>query len=170
MKLLRIELLNLASLDKADGEIIDFENGPLGESNIFSIVGPTGSGKSTILDAICLALFNRAPRYPKKKNDRNQSIEIYGKKNEEESCRLAPSDPRNILTHGKKYGYSKLTFLANNGTIVDAVLKVRNLSGIVDVVNSAGDEGRPIYDLQGRRVVRPVRGIYVSNGRKILMK
>ena len=61
MKLLRLELLNLASLDKAGGEIIDFENGPLGESNIFSIVGPTGSGKSTILDAICLALFNRAP-------------------------------------------------------------------------------------------------------------
>lgn len=61
-------------------------------------------------------------------------------------------------------------FLANNGTIVDAVLKVRNLSGIVDVVNPAGDEDRPLYDLQGRRVVRPVRGIYVSNGRKILMK
>lgn len=120
MKLLRLELLNLASLDKAGGEIIDFENGPLGESNIFSIVGPTGSGKSTILDAICLALFNRAPRYPKKKNDRNQSIEIYGKKNEEESCRLAPSDPRNILTHGKKYGYSKLTFLANNGNLYRA--------------------------------------------------
>jgi putative exonuclease sbcC len=120
MKLLRLELLNLASLDKAGGEIIDFENGPLGESNIFSIVGPTGSGKSTILDAICLALFNRAPRYPKKKNDRNQSIEIYGKKNEEESCRLAPSDPRNILTHGKKYGYSKLTFQANNGNLYRA--------------------------------------------------
>ena len=120
MKLLRLELLNLASLDKAGGEIIDFENGPLGESNIFSIVGPTGSGKSTILDAICLALFNRAPRYPKKKNARNQSIEIYGKKNEDESCRLAPSDPRNILTHGKKYGHSKLTFLANNGNLYRA--------------------------------------------------
>lgn len=120
MKLLRLELLNLASLDKAGGEIIDFENGPLGESNIFSIVGPTGSGKSTILDAICLALFNRAPRYPKKKNDRNQSIEIYGKKNEDESNRLAPSDPRNILTHGKKYGHSKLTFLANNGNLYRA--------------------------------------------------
>lgn len=120
MKLLRLELFNLASLDKAGGEIIDFENGPLGESNIFSIVGPTGSGKSTILDAICLALFNRAPRYPKKKNDRNQSIEIYGKKNEDENNRLAPSDPRNILTHGKKYGYSKLTFLANNGNLYRA--------------------------------------------------
>ena len=69
MKFLRLEILNLASLDRKEGEIIDFENGALGESNIFSIVGPTGSGKSTILDAICLALYNRAPRYPKKSGE-----------------------------------------------------------------------------------------------------
>ena len=56
MKLIKLEILNLASLDKKEGEVIDFEKGALGESNIFSIVGPTGSGKSTILDAICLAL------------------------------------------------------------------------------------------------------------------
>ena len=120
MKFLKLELLNLASLDRAEGEVIDFDKGILGESNIFSIVGPTGSGKSTILDAICLALFNRAPRYPKKKNDRNRNIEIYGRRDEEENRRLAPSDCRNILTHGKKYGYSKLTFLANNGNVYRA--------------------------------------------------
>lgn len=120
MKLLRLEILNLASLDKAGGEIIDFESGAIGASKIFSIVGPTGSGKSTILDAICLALFNRAPRYPKKKNDRNQAIEIYGRKDDEENCRLAPSDSRNILTRGKKFGYSRLTFLADNDNIYRA--------------------------------------------------
>ena len=105
---------------KAGGEIIDFESGAIGASKIFSIVGPTGSGKSTILDAICLALFNRAPRYPKKKNDRNQAIEIYGRKDDEENCRLAPSDSRNILTRGKKFGYSRLTFLADNDNIYRA--------------------------------------------------
>jgi DNA repair protein SbcC/Rad50 len=64
MKFLQLEILNLASLDKQGGEVINFEEGALGESTIFSIVGPTGSGKSTLLDAICLALYNRAPRYP----------------------------------------------------------------------------------------------------------
>lgn len=78
MKLLKLEILNLASLDKPDGEVIDFEKGALGESTIFSIVGPTGSGKSTLLDAICLALYNRAPRYPRRKGERNQNIEIFG--------------------------------------------------------------------------------------------
>ena len=125
MKFLQLEILNLASLDKQGGEVINFEEGALGESTIFSIVGPTGSGKSTLLDAICLALYNRAPRYPRKKGDKNQNIEIFGAADASESNRLAPTDSRNILTRGKKEGYSKLTFLANNGSIYRAEWHVR---------------------------------------------
>ena len=125
MKFLQLEILNLASLDKQGGEVINFEEGALGESTIFSIVGPTGSGKSTLLDAICLALYNRAPRYPRKKGDKNQNIEIFGEADANENNRLAPTDSRNILTRGKKEGYSKLTFLANNGSIYRAEWHVR---------------------------------------------
>ena len=125
MKFLQLEILNLASLDKQGGEVINFEEGALGESTIFSIVGPTGSGKSTLLDAICLALYNRAPRYPRKKGDKNQSIEIFGAADASENNRLAPTDSRNILTRGKKEGYSKLTFLANNSSIYRAEWHVR---------------------------------------------
>lgn len=125
MKFLQLEILNLASLDKQGGEVINFEEGALGESTIFSIVGSTGSGKSTLLDAICLALYNRAPRYPRKKGDKNQNIEIFGAADASESNRLAPTDSRNILTRGKKEGYSKLTFLANNGSIYRAEWHVR---------------------------------------------
>ena len=120
MRLLKLEILNLASLDNPSGEVIDFEKGALKNSNIFSIVGPTGSGKSTILDAICLALYNRAPRYPKKKGDRNQTIKIYGEPEEARKNQLAPTDGRNILSQGKKAGYSKLTFIANNGYVYRA--------------------------------------------------
>lgn len=120
MKFLKLEILNLASLDRQGGETINFEEGALGESTIFSIVGPTGSGKSTILDAICLALYNRAPRYAKNGKKNAQKISIFGEAEDGEKNRLAPSDPRNILTHGKKQGYSKLTFLANNGNVYRA--------------------------------------------------
>ena len=128
MKLIQLEILNLASLDRQGGEVINFEKGALGDSTIFSIVGPTGSGKSTILDAICLALYGRAPRYPKKKNDKKQNIEIYGTPDANEKNRLAPTDCRNILTRGKKEGYSKLTFQANDGSVYRAEWHIRFLT------------------------------------------
>ena len=114
MKLLRLDILNLASLEGR--WVIDFEEGLLGQSQIFSIVGPTGSGKSTLLDAICLPLYGRAPRYPRQQGQRGR-IKVLGEESEGERNRLAPSDPRNILTRGKKQGYSHLTFLANDGHV-----------------------------------------------------
>ena len=120
MKFIKLEIKNLASLDCEDGEVIEFEKGALGNSNIFSIVGPTGSGKSTILDAICLALYKRAPRYPRKKGERQKSFEVFGAQDDTEKNRLSPTDCRNILTRGKKEGYSKLTFQANNGVVYRA--------------------------------------------------
>ena len=125
MKIIRLEILNLASLDRQGGEVINFEEGALGDSNIFSIVGPTGSGKSTLLDAICLALYGRAPRYPKKPGERKQGIVIYGQAEDGENNRPAPTDSVNILTRGKKTGYSKLTFKANNGNVYRAEWHVR---------------------------------------------
>ena len=66
MKILKVTFQNLNSL-KGEHQI-DFENGLLGEAGIFSITGPTGAGKSTILDAITLALFGKAARYESKPN------------------------------------------------------------------------------------------------------
>ena len=35
----------------------------LTDADYFALVGPTGSGKSTILDAICFALYGTVPRW-----------------------------------------------------------------------------------------------------------
>lgn len=60
MKILKLHFKNLNSLL---GEwTIDFTVPEYGEQGIFAITGPTGAGKSTILDAICLALYGRTPR------------------------------------------------------------------------------------------------------------
>ena len=40
--------------------------------------------------------------------------------------------------------------------------------GIVRIVDS-GDSS-PYYELHGRRVVHPTKGIYIHNGRKVLVK
>lgn len=60
MKIQKIYIKNLNSL--AGEHHIDFNKKPLADSPLFAITGPTGSGKSTILDAVCLALYNASPR------------------------------------------------------------------------------------------------------------
>lgn len=59
MKILSIRLKNLNSLRGEN--YIDFRD-PAFSGGLFAITGPTGAGKSTILDAISLALFHRTPR------------------------------------------------------------------------------------------------------------
>ena len=63
MKILKLEFRNINSL-KGPHEI-DFNSAPFTGSSLFAITGPTGSGKSTILDVISLALFNKIPRLDK---------------------------------------------------------------------------------------------------------
>ncbi|MDF1832443.1 MAG: AAA family ATPase [Porticoccaceae bacterium] len=63
MKILQLRFLNLNSLL---GEWqIDLTDPAFSNDGIFAITGPTGAGKSTILDAICLALYGRTPRLNK---------------------------------------------------------------------------------------------------------
>ena len=64
MKIDKIEICNLASIEGEQS--IDFTQEPLKSAGLFAITGNTGTGKSTILDAICLALYNEAPRLANK--------------------------------------------------------------------------------------------------------
>ncbi len=63
MKILELRFKNLNSLY---GEwFIDFTDPEYISNGIFALTGPTGAGKSTILDAICLALYGATPRLAK---------------------------------------------------------------------------------------------------------
>ncbi len=60
MKILKIALKNLNSL-KLD-TVLDFTESPLRDAGLFAIVGDTGAGKTTILDAMTLGLYGRVHR------------------------------------------------------------------------------------------------------------
>lgn len=63
MKILSLQLKNLNSLY---GEwFIDFTDKTYQNDGLFVLSGPTGAGKSTILDAVCLALYGQTPRLGK---------------------------------------------------------------------------------------------------------
>ena len=114
MKLIKVILFNLASLEGLHE--IDFESEPLRSADLFSIVGETGSGKSTILDAICLALYGTAPRFEGARNFKYYHGEAV---NKDQS--LAPDDPRNILRRGTKKCSAEVWFQARDGEYYKAI-------------------------------------------------
>lgn len=87
MRIIRLRFKNINSLE-GENEI-DFTSSDFTNDGLFAITGKTGSGKSSILDAISIALYGKTPR-----------VDITGGDNP-------------VMTRGEKDSYSEVVFEVN---------------------------------------------------------
>src|SRR5699024_4099339 len=94
MRILKVAFKNIHSLS---GEHkIDFTKEPFTFSPLFVITGATGCGKSSILDAIYLALYNTTPRLGR-------------------VSRTGVDTGGDILNSGQEEAYAKVTYVCKQG-------------------------------------------------------
>ncbi len=122
MRILCIRGENLASLYGPFELPIDA--GPIAETGLFSISGPTGAGKSTLMDALCLALFGRTPRL----GERGRSVMV-GRPEDDASLLVEANDVRSILSRGAGEGYAEVDFEGVDGGRYRARWSVKRARG-----------------------------------------
>lgn len=116
MKIVSIRIKNLASLEGLTE--IDFTQEPLKTAGIFAITGPTGAGKSTILDALCLALYGKTPRYLQASETGVAITDVQG-------SAISQGDVRGILRDGTGEGFAEVDFIGVDGQLYRATWRVR---------------------------------------------
>lgn len=114
MKIKAITIHNIASIEYAE---IDFTRQPLADEPLFLISGETGTGKTTILNAISLALYNTAPNIKR------------GEKLEKDTENVSITDPRQLMRRGTANAQITLHVEGNDGydyTVKWFVQRARN--------------------------------------------
>ncbi|MBP2316388.1 AAA family ATPase [Azospirillum soli] len=115
MRILAVRGANLASLDGPFA--VELDHGPLRQAGLFAITGPTGAGKSTILDALCLALFDRMPRLPD-----GRGVPL-GREGDPDV--ISTTDVRTVLRRGAGACWAEVDFIGIDGAAYRARWELR---------------------------------------------
>ncbi len=121
MKIKKLQIHNIASIEDA---LIDFETGSLADADVFLISGKTGAGKSTILDAISLALYATTPRL--------ENTRMKGDVEDTKEDTVKINDTRQLLRRNTGEGFVQLDFRGTNGVDYQAKWYVQRARKKVD--------------------------------------
>ncbi|MDJ0836650.1 MAG: AAA family ATPase [Acidobacteriota bacterium] len=122
MKILKIGGQNIASLAREFS--LDLEAEPLGNAGLFAITGPTGSGKTALLDTMCLALFDQVPRFRGKANFKIADHQANDEK-------LGANDVKHFLRKGAVSGFAQVQFRGSDHRTYTARWEIRRARGKV---------------------------------------
>src|SRR4051812_2395086 len=117
MRILAIRGANLASLKGAFA--VDLHKPPLCHLGLFAIAGPVGAGTSTLLDAMCLALFTRTPRL----SGRGGSPLL------KDGDQVRSNDPKSIVRRLAASAYAEVDFVGVDARTYRARWSVRRARG-----------------------------------------
>ncbi|MBM3578269.1 MAG: chromosome segregation protein SMC [Alphaproteobacteria bacterium] len=157
LRILAIRGANLASL--AEGFALDFDSEPLRSAGLFAITGETGAGKSTILDAICLALYDKFPRVVSPGASEGAP--------DPSGETLGPGDPRAILRRGAGRGFAEVDFIGKDGLRYRARCDLQRARG--KAAGALQKRGRSLWriDEAGEIVAAIESGIEPVNARVV---
>jgi len=116
MKILKIELQNINSLKSESPIVINFESEQFKDVGLYAITGSTGAGKTTILDAITIALYHSVPRF------NNSKGTLF-----------------DIVSHGATEAFSRVTF-ENENVIYEAYWGIRLASSTGRILTNPQEE------------------------------
>lgn len=122
MQILSIRGENIASLAKPFE--IRLDSPPLASAGLFAITGETGAGKSSLLDAMCLALYGNCPRLSG--DGTSEAVTDVG------GQELRSTDARMVLRRGVASGFAEVTFRAPDGEIYTAGWQARRARDRID--------------------------------------
>ncbi|MCA1334427.1 AAA family ATPase [Pseudooceanicola marinus] len=122
MQILSIRGENIASLAKPFEICLD--DGPLASAGLFAITGETGAGKSSLLDAMCLALYGDCPRLSG--SGTREAVE------DVDGSALRATDARMVLRRGAARGLAEVTFRATDGEVYTAGWSARRARDRID--------------------------------------
>ncbi len=140
MQLKKLTIHNIASIEDA---VIDFSGQILGKAPIFLICGETGAGKTTILDAICLALYGDTPRMTSVSKEELELSEPSDTRLE----RYYSNDNSQLLHRGAGEGFAKLLFTGNDERDYEALWEVHRA-----------------HNKAHKRLMRPTRMLTATDG------
>jgi exonuclease SbcC len=121
MRILSIRGRNLASL--SDRFEINLDVEPLASAGLFAITGETGTGKSSILDALCLALYGNCPRL---------SAEGAREAVPDPGGEIHSTDARSCLRRGAAEGFAEVDYVGVDGARYRANWTARRARGRAD--------------------------------------